>query len=385
MQINSPSTGKSVLLVIPWSPNLPAGVSVVVRHLKTEFARAGRKNTVVVSSWQAKQLTIDSEENLCFRFALIGALGWNAYGKTILTAAPRLFRTWNLLRKLNIGAVNFHYPGFDSLGIVVLRHLRLFDGRIVFSFHGTDVPEQLTGISRALWQFLLTNVDSVTACSNALAVTISETFNISLKRIVVIGNGVDSSQFFPAAKQKPLPYFIPKRFIVSVGSYIPRKGHNLLLKAFSVIASDFPHISLVIVGSDGPERLSLQTEAARLGLTDRLFCLTNQSPEHVSTVLANALLCVQPSRSEPFGMAVIEAGASGVPVLATAVGGHAELLRHNKTGYLFPCDSAESCIAGLRLMLNDPDYARNLAEHFRKEVLHFHSWTSSSDAYLRLL
>jgi D-inositol-3-phosphate glycosyltransferase len=97
------------------------------------------------------------------------------------------------------------------------------------------------------------------------------------------------------------------------------------------------------------------------------------------------MLCVQPSFAEPFGLAVIEAGACGVPVLASAVGGHLELISDNRTGFLFTPGDTEGCADVMRSVLGDPDLLAKVAESFRSDIIERYSWATCANGYWRLL
>ena len=355
----------SVLLVLPWSPNLPGGVSVVVRNLARELTNIGVSPLMVVDTWDAPVHHFDSEGVLNFRFALLGALNLLGLIKGVLAFPGRIA---------------------DALGIALLKRLSLFKGRLVLSFHGTDVRRPESFVEEKLWRFVLNSVDGITACSGALASQVADSFEVALSRVSVVYNGVDTELFSASARSREIAGLcLPKKFVVTVGSYIPRKGHLILLEAFSSIAEAFPELHLVIVGMDGSERQALVDRAIELGLDQRLICLVGLDPESVASVVANAMLCVQPSFAEPFGLAVIEAGACGVPVLASAVGGHLELISDNRTGFLFTPGDSERCAAVMRNVLGDPDLLAKVAESFRSEIIERYSWATCANGYWRLL
>lgn len=375
---------RSLLLVLPWSPNLPGGVSVVVRNLYNTVGSQWLRPIIMVTTWEATHLQSDAEGTQSFRFAILVGSSWLSLVKSVLLLPLRLWRTLGVLREHRVDAVNFHYPNLDALGVAVLKKMGLFRGRLTLSFHGTDVRIQGNSREDFLWQFVFKMADGISACSAALAERIANTFNIEKVRIRVIYNGVDCNLFRPDAGREERDSSIPEPFIVSVGSYIPRKGHRVLLEAFALLAMDFPNVALVIAGLDGAERLFLEARAKQLDLTERIKCLVGLSPIRVASLVARAEVCVQPSYEEPFGLAVIEAGASGVPVIATAVGGHLELLRHEETGFLFAAGDANQCSTLLREVFNAPENAKVIANRLRAEVVEKFTWDICSRGYLAL-
>ena len=376
---------RCLLFVLPWSPNLPGGVSVVVRNIVNELRNRKFSPIVVVNSWNARYPCVDVEGNLNFRFALFGAMSFLGIAKAIVAFPIHIITTHLFLRKHRVMAVNFHYPNIDVFGIAFLKFLRLFKGRIVLSFHGTDVQKSNSALENRLWNFIYKYVDGVTACSKALANKISEDYNININRITVIYNGVDTAVFCPTSSAESALIPLPKQYIVSIGSYILRKGHIVLLDAFSLLKESFPDLHLVIVGMDGPERQALVAHATVLGLDNRLTCFVGLKPEIVASIVARATLCVQPSFAEPFGLAVIEAGACGTPVLASAVGGHLELITDNITGFFFPAGDSDRCALAMQNLLSDMEKANNAAVLFRQEIIDTYTWDECSQSYLSLL
>jgi glycogen(starch) synthase len=113
-------------------------------------------------------------------------------------------------------------------------------------------------------------------------------------------------------------------------------------------------------------------------------CFADLSHPDTAALLAGAQACVQAAHAEPFGLAVIEAGACGVPVAASSVSGHSELLRDRETGFLFRAGDVAACAAVLREMLGDRETAVAVANRFRAEVLRSFSWQDCARAYFAL-
>lgn len=383
---NSTSTPLSLLIVLPWSPNLPGGVSVVVRNLVQQWRSESLIASVMVSDWGATQPVSDHEGTLNFRFALLGSLHLAGLVKALLSAPIRLWRTWYLLHIREVSAVNFHYPSLDAIGVAVLKRLGLFRGRLVLSFHGTDVRVPSTALEQRLWRWLLGVADGVTACSGALAKEVVQTYGVALARVTIVYNGTNTKLFAPLLSNDLVSEQVRLNlYIVSVGGYIPLKGHRILLDAFALVAPSFPSLGLVIAGMDGPERMPLLARSKELGVLDRVTLLVNLKPAEVAELMARAALALQPSFAESFGMAVIEAGACGVPVAASAVGGHLELVQDHETGYLFEAGDVEGCAAVITEILVDKDAAKKVAENFRAAILRRYTWPACAHAYLKLM
>lgn len=376
---------KSMLLVLPWSPDLPGGVSVVVRNLAKVWGEAGVPALILVSDWASKKVSADEKGTARLRLEIFGKFSFLGLIKSAVFLVTVLWRTLALLRKQNVGTVCFHYANLDAFGVALLKRLKLFDGQLILCFHGTDVREPKSDIESALWKFVFSSANVITACSNSLARGVESTFGLPVGRVATVYNGVDMDLFSPAREKKGVPadFFGQhiQKYIVSVGSFIERKGHKSLLDAFAHVSSIFPDIGLIVIGMDGNQRSHLQAQVEALGLQDSVRFLVNLRPEQVAVVVGGATLCVQPSLAEPFGMAVIEAGASGVCVAASAVGGHLELISDQKTGFLFGTADVQKMGSALVDILGDDCRRAKVAQAFHAKVLSTFTWKACAGFY----
>src|SRR5690606_575852 len=144
-----------------------------------------------------------------------------------------------------------------------------------------------------------------------------------------------------------------------------------LVEAFGRLASRLPGVRLVIAGA-GPERAALDASIAAQGLAGRIE-LAGET-EAAATRIAGATILVQPSLREALGTAVLEAMALGVPVIAPATGGLAELLADDH-GVLVPPGDAPALAAALESLLGDPARRTWLAGRGLERVRAFDSAT----------
>lgn len=159
--------------------------------------------------------------------------------------------------------------------------------------------------------------DRVIAISERTKQDLVELLNIDSKKIEVVYQGCapefsvnQSVEALATVKQK---YYLPDRFILNVGTIEERKNLLLLAKALPHISSDVP---VVVVGKPTTYLNEVKTFLASSGLTDRIIFLHNVGFEDLPAVYQSAQLFVYPSRYEGFGIPVLEALVSGVPVIA---------------------------------------------------------------------
>jgi len=163
--------------------------------------------------------------------------------------------------------------------------------------------------------------------------------------MVTVYNGIDTRRFQEcAAGADPGVWPGPggRRRVLSVGRLVPEKNQAALLHAFSLVAGDYPDTDLWIAG-DGPLRADLEALASMLGLVGRVFLMGER--RDVPELMRSADLLVLSSRVEGFGLVVAEAMASGALVVATDVGGVAEVMGNH--GFLVPPGDVAALAQGM--------------------------------------
>ncbi len=376
-----------VWLVVPWSPLQQGGVSAVVQRLAAGLnAVPDVRASIVVNDWQSRRLQRGDDSFLRFRFQAVVADTWRATFVSIGRFPVALWRTAVLLRRHRVQAVNFHFADHSAVCIAVLKRLRLYRGRLVVSFHGTDVRLSPSALERAAHRFALRQATAVVACSASLAERVRAVFPGGPDRVEVVYNGADSRVFHPgAATVGPQPAAMPSRFIVSVGAFIPRKAHRDLIQAFAIAIRRVSDLHLCLAGPAGSELDALNAFVGELGLADRVHFHVGLAPGDVAALLARAAVCAQPSLAESNPLAVLEAGASGTPVAASAIPGHDELIVDGRTGCLFPVGDPAACAEVIVNMIGNPDRTRAMAEAFRSRVRTEFTWERCVSRYRGLL
>lgn len=218
----------------------------------------------------------------------------------------------------------FAYP--DGVAAALLaRRLRVPS---FIKVHGSDVNVMATDrFIQPQIRWAMSTAAGVVAVSRALERRIGE-LGFEPRRLAVVYNGIDREQFWPgdrdqARRELGLP--AGRRSILYVGNLKPDKGVLDLLEAFAVIAPQLIEVDLDFVGA-GVGRSLLAARAEQLGLTSRVRLHGERKHDQVPLWLrASELLCL-PSHAEGVPNVVLEAQASGRPVVATNVGGVPEVL-----------------------------------------------------------
>lgn len=197
--------------------------------------------------------------------------------------------------------------------------------------------------------------------------------------IEVIPNGIDTGTFHPG--DAPGREGGAALRVLSVGRLIPRKRMDTLIRAAALLPPG--SVELTIAG-DGPERGALERLVAELGLRDRVRLTGRLEHDRLPALYREHDLFAMVSLNEGMSNTVLEALASGLPVVLSDTGGTAELLEHGENGLLLEQRAdAESVAAALRVYTERPDL---LAEHGRRSRLRAEamSWTATAAAYAGL-
>jgi glycosyltransferase involved in cell wall biosynthesis len=194
---------------------------------------------------------------------------------------------------------------------------------------------------------------------------------VAEKRVEVIYNGVAPAQTVTdeEAQKYKAELGISGRYPVLgvVGSLYPVKGHRFLLEAMPELLRRWPKAVLLVIGR-GELDVSLkeQVEQLAIGANVHFLGMRQDVPRLLSVLEAFVL----PSLSEGLSLALLEAMASGKPVVATRVGGNPELIDHGRTGFLVQPEDARDLAANLVKLLSDPgmmqQFGRQGAERVRQ-------------------
>ncbi|MDO8730199.1 MAG: lipopolysaccharide heptosyltransferase II [Candidatus Omnitrophota bacterium] len=204
----------------------------------------------------------------------------------------------------------------------------------------------------------------VIANSESIARHMMDDFGVPSEKIRFIPRGVDLDRYAWKAPRLEAPR--GEWQVGAIGRITPIKGLAVLIRAFAVIAKQLPRAKLLIIGAAEPKHqghlAELKSWVSRLGLEERVEFSGHRAD--VPAMLQQLDLLVLPSiGKEAFGRVLIEAGAAGVPVVATRVGGIPEVVLDRKTGLLVPpADPMELSRAVLELLKD-----RKLALEFSRE------------------
>jgi len=290
--------------------------------------------------------------------------------------------------------VLFHsFAGWASLLARTLLP-RLAATRMVTQFHGLE-PLYLTAVAREAtrrgkplsvrYRILAGPVMSsllASACRRSDGVFC---LNSQEERYLLDKRWANATQLDRLPQEAPDELLILRREpvpdqLMFLGQWLPAKGTADLVQAFSALASGRAALRLVCVGTRAPaERVLADFPTA---LRPRIEVLGEASRSEIASAFQSAGLFVFPSLSEGSSLALLEAMASGLPIVATTVGAAPDMLRHGESALLVSPVAPAALQRAIEYVLDRPEIARDLGERARA-VAHDVSWRSVAPDYLR--
>ena len=343
------------------------GSGVVASELGIELAKRGHEIHVI--SYDLPIRLESFSERIFFHEVGVSSYPLFKYPPFTLSAACRMIDIAEVY-KLDILHVHYAIPWAVCAHLakeVVMESGR--DLKIVTTLHGTDIT--LVGSEPAFYamtRFGIRRSDAVTAVSSYLKTATIETFKTDCP-IDVIHNFVDYERFKPQAQDGVCSRlcFAPKgeKLLVHVSNFRAVKNIPDVVRAFALLRQKMP-VRLLMVG-DGPELPGARVLARELGVEGDTVFLGNQ--QAVENILAMSDLFILPSAHESFGLSALEAMSCGLPVLATEIGGLAEVVTQGVDGYLCRVGDCECMAERAYTLLSNPEKLKAFGTAARKKAV----------------
>jgi len=283
-------------------------------------------------------------------------------------------------RKVDFDVVHVHdwLTGFAGISF---KHQ--MQKPLVSTIHGTEIgraqglhnPDSLTIDGIEWWTTYEANKIIVTSAS--MKAEIQGHFRLPQEKIEIVPNGIDTKRYNASVDQSAVKgrYGVnpDEKLVLCVGRLVPQKGIEYLIRAVPPIARRYPNSKFIVVG-EGWLRGHLEYIARSTGYQWKIT-FTGWIPDRELIALLNSAdALVVPSIYEPFGIVVLEGMAAGVPVVASDVGGLAEIVEHEHTGILAYSRSPESIAWAVDRVLSDPDHSKEMAQNAQEMVQKTYSW-----------
>ena len=242
--------------------------------------------------------------------------------------------------------------------------------------HGDHLVTEGRRAAEIIDRIALRRYDRVVAISDWVARFLQTRYRCPAERLVTIPNGWVNA----ATTGRSLRTGQESAVILCIANFRAQKGHRELIRAFGEVRAEIPHARLLLVGS-GPLEAETRAMVDGAGLTGCVEFVGRTND--VAHYLASADVFALASRYEPQGIAVIEAMASRLPVVATAVGGIVETIAEGETGFLVRPGDVEGLARALIRLLRSPEERARVGTAAR-EWARGRSMDATADRYLGL-
>jgi phosphatidyl-myo-inositol alpha-mannosyltransferase len=337
--------------VSPYDVRHPGGVPMHISHLKTEFQQLGHE--VVVLAPRSSKGGVEISEGSygigrTFEIPGNGSRVRLTFDVTLYNAVKEL------LRKEQFDVVHLHEPL-----IPVLPHMVLLNSKTVnvATFHAARVTNPWYTAFKPYFSMVLGKLDGRIAVSEPARELMTQYFEGPYN---IIPNGIDLERYhdgvtpFPWARDGTPRILFVGRFNES------RKGFKYLLRALPMIRQQFPKTRLLVVGPGEPEKFTKMIDQYHIHGVD---FAGQASAEDLPRYYASCdVFCAPAIKGESFGMVLLEAMASGKPVVATNIPGYASVLAHDRQGILVEPQNSAALAVGIVRVLADRELRTRFEE-----------------------
>lgn len=366
-------------------PPLGGGAANATRHLLREYAAMEDVHVDLVTSAVDNAYGI---EKIGERIAIYkvpigdkrGNLNFQSYADLLLYT----FRAWRtaraLLQKERYDLIHAFFT--VPCGFLALALGRRFKVPYIVSLRGADVP----GYSqRFLWLYgaitpLIVRIWRKARRVVANSKGLRELAHKSDPRrpIDIIFNGVDTAHFVPKERMEEER---KKEFRILCASRLSRrKGFAYAIEAFALLEKKYPHLRMTIAGGEGNAMRELQEQVRRGGLTKKITFTGAYTYDTAPQIYHGADIFVFPSLNEGMSNNLLEAMASGLPILMTPTGGAEELVRDGENGFLIKMKDAHDLAQKMEKVITDEKRARQMSEESRR-IAQSLSWRAAAQRY----
>ncbi|MDH3347778.1 MAG: glycosyltransferase family 4 protein [Desulfobulbaceae bacterium] len=373
-----------ILMVIERYIPIWGGAENQLRQLIPHLTHKGCKVEVVTRRWDNSLSALEQVDGI--KVHRLGIPGTGVLPTVVFILSLFLF----LLTKGRHFEI-FHSHGVVNMG-VLCRLACMVTGKVnvaKIATAGKIIPLQ-QGILGKILLNIFKKSDAIAAISKEIQ---EELYTVATKpdHIFATTNGVDCTRFHPPTQKEKIGlrnkngFTEIDRIVLFSGRLVHRKGLDTLIKAWPEILKNIPKAHLVIVGSGRNQPDSIEEEMVKFKSDHQLanihFMGETTRPEKF---LALADIFAFPSRLEGFPNALMEAMASGLPTVATSIGGVTDLIKDNINGLLIPPDDHKQLAQKIISLLNDSNTAHSFGAQARQLMLKKYSFKSICADYFSL-
>jgi len=352
-----------IALVSPYDWAVPGGVNRHVFNLSQHFLRRGHDVTVVAP---ASKRSGDEPPHL----HVIGhsAIGLPASGSVanVSMSYDLSSRVKKLLAREQFDVVHVHEP---FVPLLPFQFVRFSQATNIATFHAArDSGSRVYAYTQFIIQQWWRRIQGRIAHSQTALDLIGKYFDDDFR---IIPSGIDYARF--AEETPPMPNLMDnKRNIVFVGRQEQRKGLPYLIEAFAKLKAEMPETRLIIVGPDGGIRPACERYIEENNVEDVIFTDFVAEDDLPRYYRSGDVFCAPNTGHESLGLILLEAMASGVPIVASRIPGFAAVVNDGEHGILVPPRDSDALCVALKRLLSDAGMREEMG---RAAALHARNWS----------
>ena len=288
----------------------------------------------------------------------------------------------SIIEKHNVDIIQTHLLGSLDFLVMLLPYISPLRS-VIWTFHNIKFELNASRLTehywtlkpkklghRILYRLGSSLVGGFVAVSEQVKQAMIEVIGSIGSKVTVICNGIDTRKYENVVDielvRSQLGLDLEKYLIVVVATLKEQKGHRYLVEALASVVPQNPQVHAIFIGN-GPLRTELESQAKERELDKHIHFLGNR--QDVPELLAASDLFVLPSLWEGLPMALLEAMATGLPVIATKVSGTVQVVIPDESGILVPPGDVEELAQSIGFLLHDPKRARSMGQAARQRVV----------------
>ena len=280
---------------------------------------------------------------------------------------------WQTLSKIKPNVVHTHLQAAVYALPWLVFHRKNARIHTIHSIATMEVRKTHRIIQRFAYKFW--NVVPV-AISRTVQNGVMNEYKLPKEKVPIISNGIDTKKFPPIASNVDNEIFT----IINVASFSKWKNQILLVEALNIALLENPNLKLIFAG-DGKERVNVEAKARKYNISEKIVFVGATSEVYKWLSLANVfILC---STFEGIPLSIIEAMSSGLPIIATDVGGIPDITENNESGLLVPPNDAKALALAILKMANDKDMQYRISKNNIEKSKKF-DISNITDEYINL-
>jgi teichuronic acid biosynthesis glycosyltransferase TuaC len=368
-QTTEPTTDIHVLTITPFFPSRENDVNgCFIAEPIAELEKFGIRSTVIAVSpiHYQKRHSHSSAEATWIRYPQVpGVIGLSTAGNLLYRRLRRMVRS--IHNRASIDVIHAHAAlPCGHAAMLLSGDLKI---PFVVTVHGLDVFNTCSRPGIAAAGRRKVSSDIYRAARNVICISrkVEEVLKAGMSAGVastVVHNGVDPITFSPGVSGAQQTDFE----ILAVGSLLPSKGQELVLRALEKLKSRFPRVRCRIVG-EGPDRERLEALVRNLPLSSQVEFVSRQSRVELANAMRRCSIFALPSWNEGLGCVYLEAMACAKPVIGCAGQGIEDVIEHGRNGWLVPRQALDKLVEALATLLASHELRSRIGDSARQIVV----------------